>query len=293
MHPQKSRRFFVVIVHYGDATVLQAAVAALRTGSRQPDYIVIVDHNPEPLAAALFVDAHTACARPSSNDGYGAGCNFGIGVLWQQRPTAHDIVACMNNDVVVNTDTLTQLTTWWRDNPAPALVGVVVEEGSRHVVGGGTVNMLTGRAYLTTKNESPNMKSKSSYIHGAFFSAPWEVLMKTKGLPEHYFMYWEDIAFSWRVRQAGFLLKIAATVHVHHSEHSPSQADNHKLYYLVRNGALFLSQETAWPYRWWWYGYNRARLRYHAWRGQQPVVQAALQDALKGRSGKKTDAHGE
>ena len=285
MHPQE-RKLYAVIVHYGDTDLIERAATSLLNGTKQPDEIVVVDHNP--TATVLDTgDERVRLVRPSTNDGYGAGLNFGLGTLFRDKPGPADIVVGMNNDVEVLPSTTANLLQWWKDNPEPALVGVISKEGDRVVAGGGRVNPLTGRANLSPK---PFVDTALAYVHGAFFSAPWDVLMQVRGLPEHYFMYWEDISLSMRARQVGVPLKVAGSVQVQHSEESPSQLPDHKLYYLVRNGALCLSAESPWPYRHWWKLMNRLRLKYHRARGAQPIVVEALQDALAGRSGKRSSA---
>jgi len=93
-------------------------------------------------------------------------------------------------------------------------------------------------------------------------------------------MYWEDILLSRRVQQAGWPLKFASSVQVKHSENQQAPTGKH-LYYLVRNGALFLEQETAWPTRSSWWVLNRLRRIYHHAR-RTPVVSKALDDATHG-----------
>jgi len=278
------RKIFTVIVHYGDADLTRNAVAALRAGSRQPDKIVVVDHGDQPLSSDAILGARIV--RPSANDGYGAGLNFGFGTLFVDRPDNDDILVGMNNDIVVTKDSIENLLQWWSDNPEPALVGVMTEEGSRVVGGGGRIHPITGRAQLVAR---PLVDSPLTYVHGAFVTAPWSVMMKVRGFPEHFFMYWEDVSLSLRARKMGVPLRVATTVRVQHNEDSPSQMPDHKLYYLVRNGALCLTADVPWLYRQWWRLYSRLRLRYHRVRGKQPIVVEALQDAAAGRTGRRRD----
>lgn len=288
------RKLFIIIVHYGDVAPLQRCLAALQSGTVLPDKIVVVDHSPRPQSLEVPNTRLVTIMRPSSNDGYGAGLNFGIGALFNDRPEKSDIVVGMNNDVVVATDALAQLMTWWKKNPKPALVGVVAKEGNRTVNGFGRVNPWSGRAHLITKKHSLPLTSYllpttfyPTYIHGAFMAAPWELLMKVKGMPENYFMYWEDVAFSWRVRAVGFPLRLAREVHIIHEAVALKGMSDDKLYYLVRNGVLCLTKEGPWLWRQWWRIHTRLRLWYHVYRSKQPVVVRALRDAVAGIDGQQ------
>jgi len=137
------------MVHYGEANETKAALASLYAGTRQPDHIVIVDHGPSQLT--LPDSPNLTVVRPQHNGGYGAGINIGLGALVSQRAKHTDIVVAMNNDIIVQSDSLEELALFWEQNPDPALVGVTIKEGSRVVAGLSSVNLFTGRAHLYKK----------------------------------------------------------------------------------------------------------------------------------------------
>jgi GT2 family glycosyltransferase len=99
-------------------------------------------------------------------------------------------------------------------------------------------------------------------------------------------MYWEDVSFSRHVRLRRLPLITAPDIIINHNEPSPNMSlPPHKIYYLVRNGAIFLASETPLFWRgYWWLG-NRLRYIYHRLRGHQPIVTKALGDALKQTTG--------
>lgn len=277
-----TRRLFVIMVHYGPASPTQEAVTSLLSGDTTPEKIVVVDHAAEPLV--LAVDPTVVVVRPSDNGGYGSGINIGLGVLYGSGLNDSDIVVAMNNNAVVYPDALSELAAWWKQNPEPAVVGATVEEGQRVVHGGGQLNQLTGRTELATDAATTAL----DYIHGAFLAAPWRVFTTLKGMPDQYFLYWEDVLFSHRARQAGWPLRQAERVRVRHETRVDGTQNDNQLYYLVRNGALFMSRETAWPLRQWWKLYNRLRQVYHQQRGTtSPIVREALADAVAGVQGRR------
>ncbi|MEX1997374.1 MAG: glycosyltransferase [Candidatus Andersenbacteria bacterium] len=283
-NPQK-RQCFVILVHYGAAHVTQNAIRALERSSAPPAKIIIVDHGPTPLT--LPPSPHYQILTPENNAGYGAGVNLGLGALVSTGAQGSDIVVIMNNDVHVYPDTVAKLHTWWAAHLQPTLAGAVIEEGHSAIHGGGRVNMWTGRAHLVRSADKYTARNLD-YIHGAFMTAPLTLLLSVQGLPEHYFLYWEDVLLGSRLRRRGVLLQVASTVRVRHKETSAARSAE-KLYYLVRNGALYMEHETPWPLSLWWRLVNRLRgLRHRVWPSKHSsVVAQGLQDARRGITGKR------
>lgn len=280
MNPHNPQ-LFILIVHYGDVTTTRRALTSLRQGSVQPTKITVVDHGE--LALTGVADTGMVVVRPSSGGGYAAGINFGLGTLMSEGATAHDIVVAMNNDVEVYPETLAHLLTWWSEAASPGLVGARIEERGGVVYGGGTVNAITGRAVL---REQPG--ESLHYIHGAFIAAPYHVWLSLQGLPSHYYLYWEDVLLGRRARALGIPLQYASDVRLKH--HTSPNISSQQAYYLIRNGALFMQQETPAPWRWWWWLYNQLRYMYHVLHRtpSHRLPARALKDALMGKIGQVT-----
>lgn len=254
----------------------QMSINALLAGETIPTRIIVVDHADTPFVATTPA---VLAIRPPAAGGYACGVNLGLGALTATGTTTADIVIAMNNDVEVYPETLAALIEWWRTARQPGLVGAMVEEHTL-VAGGGAVNPFTGRAILRST------AGKLNYIHGAFIAATYGTWLTLHGMPEHYFMYWEDALLGLMARQRGYRLAFAPTVRVKH--HNASQKTAPHIYYLVRNGALYLEQELPAPWRWYWYIGNRLRYWWHrAHTGRKHrIVAAALADALAGVTGK-------
>lgn len=286
MFPQ-IRKYYIIIVHYGPSAQVAQAMKALRGGSRTAEHILVVNHAQQ----AIVGDYQGASIiHPQENGGYAAGVNSGLRALAIKDISARDIVIVMNSDVVVRHDTLATLQAWWKKYPNKALVGGRVKEGQEDVIGLRYVNLVTGR----TRSSSSTLTSESfwriQYIHGAFFSAPYEVLLQVGGMPERYFLYCEDVLLSMQVQRHGIPLRIASDVVVdHHTRHNNTHKEQ-QLYYLVRNGAILLEGHAPQPWRVYWWVYNRARLLYHTLRPQgSAIVRQALHDAVRRYTGKNTE----
>lgn len=273
MIPQ-NRRYFIIIVHYGEPPSTDRAVASLINNSINPNTIVVIDHAERPYQAS----DHVRVIRPERNRGYGAGLNMGLGILLTTDISRNDIVVCMNNDVSLSGDGIRQLRQWWQQRSENAIIGAV----------GGVVNLLNGRTRVTKTLQ--DARHELSYIDGFFLAAPYHVLLKLKGFPEQYFLYWEDILFSQRAKQAGIPLRLVSHLGIIHSNKQFTKPSGDHLYYLVRNGALFLERETSFLWRRFWWLKNRLRFIYHSLRpghDQTKIICQALRDAIKGLGGQK------
>ncbi len=291
MNPQNIK-YFAIIVQYGPQKPIKRALKAIISNPQHPDKIVIVDQNSLPLDLDTQNQPITVIRR-NKNSGYSAGVNTGLGALVSLGASDNDIVVIMNNDIETSVDTFTGLRKWWQKNYRDAVVGVSVEERGVSLTGSGAVNLFNGRAIL--HNQDKNSDSSFShcslqtipYIHGAFFSAPYRVFLRLKGLPEKYFMYWEDIDFSLKASKKGIPLKLMPEVKIKHHCLKSDNIKDSRLYYLVRNGAIFLEKETPFIWKKYWWIFNRLRLIYHSlFFYKKPTVRRALFDAVRGKTGK-------
>jgi len=292
MNPH-TRKHHVITVHYGSAHSTRQLVSALTQCPNPPDTILVINHAKEAkLNLPRFTENSPSILhiQPNNNNGYAAGINTGLGVLLSRGANASDIVTCINNDLTLTPQSFLTVRGWWEANPEPALVSFATnQQNHQHSIG--HINLFSGRTRLsasTTKHKQPAFW-RLRYIHGAFMSAPFELYIDNHGLPEKFFMYWEDALFSRQVALKKYPLKTAPAVQAIHQPPTKT-ATNHKLYYLVRNGALFLEQDTPPPWRAYWFLANRLRWLYHTLKQpKQPTVTQALQDAIRRTTGPRPD----
>lgn len=280
------RKHHVITVHYGNPKSTQRLTSALLQCKKPPDTIIVVNHDKDLLPKSSFSSCHII--KPSSNQGYAAGINAGLGALMSRGASANDIVTCINNDITLLPKAFLSVRRWWENNPKSALVGFATSQ-NKHKHAYGYINLLTGRTHLFSSSAkySKTTMLQMRYIHGAFMSAPFELFAENHGVPEKYFMYWEDALFSRQITKRKFPLKSAsAIIATHQLKSTEHTMTDNKLYYLVRNGALFLEQETPLLWRGYWLIVNRLRYLYHTLKhSQKPVVVEALKDAINGVTG--------
>lgn len=269
------RKYHAITVHHGKSAPTITLVEQLLKMPDGPDQIVVIDHALQPIQG-LTPGARLKVVRPTNNSGYAGGVNFGLGILASQRINPNDIIVIMNNDLTLADSTFQALRRWWQAHPGLAIAGVERR----------TLNLFTGRTHGAHTAREPFWHLP--YLDGVFLTAPLQVFVHLQGLPNHLFLYWEDILFSLRARQVGLSLQIISGVKINHRSQKTAQLASDQLYYLVRNGALVLSQSIPFPWRVLWKVFNPLRQAYHALRPAHqdtPIVREALRDAARQKTG--------
>jgi GT2 family glycosyltransferase len=111
-----------------------------------------------------------------------------------------------------------------------------------------TIHPLTGRNSPLKSLGSPTL-AETPYFHGAAVMIPKRVLDQAGNMDEDYFLYYEELDWSQRIREAGFQLKVLKSAHVLHKE-SISTGKNSplKVYYQTRNRVHFMRRNFANPW---------------------------------------------
>jgi hypothetical protein len=219
-----------------------------------------------------------------ANLGYGGGNNVGLRFL-QRQGVAFAWV--MNNDT-------------WLDQGSSA--DLVAAARSRSDIGlwGATLRSPEGVSYsgatLVLKDFSPRLingpqateQDPLAYVSGCSLFFPLELGAAVGFLPEDYFLYYEDPAFSMEFRRRGLGVSVVPGVVVNHAESlSTGRRSPLMEYYSRRNRWTFIAryfpEHMRAQRRRVWYRFQSLILRgafKRAW-----IEWLAMKDALAGRSG--------
>lgn len=158
----------------------------------------------------------TVVIQSGSNLGFGGGCNIGIRRAMQQGAT---YVWLLNNDATASPETLGAMVAMAESDLGLGAVGAVIHDadGSERLQcwGGGVINTWLGRS-------KPNLgPGPLDYLTGACLLLRLKALSQVGCFDEQrYFMYWEDVDLSFRLRHAGWRLAVATEAKVWHEESS-------------------------------------------------------------------------
>ncbi len=131
-----------------------------------------------------------------------------------------------------------------------------------------------------------NTAHLTPYAHGAAMMVKREVIEKAGMMPECYFLYYEELDWSLRIRQAGYEIWYEPACTIYHKE-SQATGQNSPLrtYYITRNRLLFVKRNYQGFNKYLSYGYqivgvaSRDILKYTL-QGRMDLVRATLRGIL-------------
>lgn len=210
----------IIIVNYNVKYFLEQCLCSVKKAIKELQAEIIVVDNASSDGSmeyllAMFTDI-TFIDNPK-NVGFARACNQGL----KQAKGAY--ILFLNPDTIVSEDCLTQCINFLEADSQSGACGVQMLDGSGRFLPESkrafpslqtSFYKLSGltrlfphskrfaRYYLG--NISENKDQQIDVLSGAFFMVKKEVLSKTGGFDEQFFMYGEDIDLSYRIQQAGY-----------------------------------------------------------------------------------------
>ncbi|MEI7057883.1 glycosyltransferase [Nocardioides sp. CCNWLW239] len=251
-------RLAVVVVGYGDPSLLERHTAPVAAALRPARIVVVDNHSTDANRATV----RALCDRegwtgvfPGSNTGFGAGCNLGAAAALAEGA---EVLLFLNPDATIDAESAVRLMAAVEAEPlllaAPTVLGPDGEVASAGV----DLDLDTGTMRPWRRRAEHPGAATLPWVTGACFAVTRELWERLAGFDEHYFLYWEDVDLCARVRAFGGRVTVvdgAAAVHAGGGTQRAegSRAKSPAYYYFnVRNRALFartwLSQERerAW-----------------------------------------------
>ncbi|WP_257303648.1 glycosyltransferase family 2 protein [Geothrix campi] len=171
------------------------------------------------------------------NLGYAGGNNVGLAYL-----ADHDVPYAwvLNNDTLLLEGSCLDLVEEARRQPDVGLWGTTVATGRRMIVGGRLVPPTFHTEVLV---DPAGLDDPLAFINGCSVFMRVADALSVGGIPPHYFLYYEDVAFSLLLRRQGKLLGSNSRVVVAHEESLSSGLRSAVVEYYNRRNRWFLIQE--------------------------------------------------
>lgn len=185
----------------------------------------------------------------SHNGGYAAGNNAGIKLALERRA---DYVLVLNNDVIVNPGFLWPMVELAEKNPSAGVVTckALLQSGNGRIYcTGGNISRLRC-AGISLPSRSRDHEGEVQFISGCILLVRRKVFETIGCFDERFFMYFEDVEFSRRVKKHFKLFYTPKGV-VYHKSGGGSKWKNYTetyLYYTARN-RLWVFQSESPAYR--------------------------------------------
>jgi GT2 family glycosyltransferase len=251
-------RLAVVVVSYGDPSLLDRHTAQVSAALRPARIVVVDNHSTDANRAAVRM----LCERegwtgvfPGANTGFGAGCNLGAAAALAEGA---EVLLFLNPDATVDTESAVRLMAAVDAGPL-LLAGPTVLGPDGEVASAGLdLDLETGAMRPWRRRAEHPGAETLPWVTGACFAVTRELWERVGGFDERYFLYWEDVDLCARVRAAGGRVAVIDGATATHSGGGTQRAEGSRAkspgyyYFNIRNRALFartwLSQERqrAW-----------------------------------------------
>lgn len=242
----------VVIVNWNAGRQLLECINSVNQyGTPLVSEIIVVDNGSRD-ASESFVERlpNVKLLRAGENLGFGKACNRGA-----QHATS-EYLLFLNPDAVLYADTLSKILTYMED-PANAKVGIcgvqLLDETGRvsrsctrfpsplgfvaHAIGADRIVPRLGHFMAEWDHEQTR---QVDHVIGAFFLVRRELFERLCGFDERFFVYLEDLDFSFRAHQAGWhSVYLADTQAFHAGGGTSNQVKARRLFYSLRSRLLY------------------------------------------------------
>lgn len=192
------------MLHYGSKEITRATLNSLKP-KLDAHQLILLNNSHEDISSLAAIIPNTILLDHRENIGFARGVNLGIAASLKDKSITH--VFLMNNDLTIASGNFDILLRTFQSKSSAAIVSPILH----HVGGydwGGKYNRWTGMVKHTNWDNKPKTIISVSHVAGAAMLIPREVLVKVGLFDERFFLYYEDLDFCLRVREAGYTIHI-------------------------------------------------------------------------------------
>jgi len=277
----------LIILNYNQVEVTCALLASVQQLTYPSLEIIVVDNhstqNPEPALMAMGLP-NLQFIVTNANLGFAGGNNAGI------RQATGDFLLILNNDTELAPDLIERLLEPFATDNAIGVTCPKIRFFDHPTViqyaGYTPLNTYTGQAWAVGSHQADrgqfDQPGPTPFAHGAAMLVKRDAIERAGLLPELYFLYYEELDWCIRIREAGYVIYYQPSALVYHKESiSVGKENPMKVYYQTRNRILFMRRNVAPPRLLFFLLYYaglalpKAMVRYSL-RGQLPFLKALL-----------------
>lgn len=242
----------IVIVNWNAGSQLRTCVDSIESYSSGLVGKIIVVDNGSVDGSDKSVDGlpHVNLIRAGANLGFGKACNLGA------KQSKSEYLLFLNPDAALYTDTLSIVLTYMQDsaNSTVGICGVqllnefgcIARSCTRFPSAVSLIMHAMGLDRIFPRlghfmSEWPHNHTREiDHVIGAFFCVRRTLFEQLNGFDELFFVYLEDLDFSFRARQAGWRSIFLSNVQAFHAGGGTScQVKARRLFYSLRSRLLY------------------------------------------------------
>jgi GT2 family glycosyltransferase len=242
----------IVTVNYNHSAATCDMLQSLYA-SGYPNLEVLVVDNASPSDTPEIIKEkfpQIILIQSNQNLGFAGGNNLAL------RQAKGDFIYLLNNDTIIPENHILVLVKALISQPETGVVcpkiklyddpNLILFAGFTHLSSITVRNKIIG--FAENDRGQYDVRKQSAYAHGAAMMLKREVMETAGWMNEQYFLYYEEIDWSTRIRKAGYSIDYIPDTYILHKE-SLSTGKNSALksYYMNRNRGLFiLLNRTGW-----------------------------------------------
>lgn len=235
---------YVVLVNYCTPNITADCIDSLLKAGLNPSQIIVVDNNSVDNSIEVLSRIKGIVFISSKiNGGFSYGNNIGIQYAIAKNCSS---VILLNNDTIVATDFFEKIF----DCPVNCVAVPKIYYYSNPQIlwyAGGKIDYIKGRQLHFGENKMDgkkySIKRIVDYATGCCMMIPRSVLDKVGFLDENYFMYWEDMDYSLRLKRTGVKIYYLPEAKVWHKVGmSGGSQSKMAIYYSNRNRFFLLKK---------------------------------------------------
>ncbi len=244
-----------VVVDYHAGPALGDCIDSLHANGVSK--IVVVENGLAGSSPPALADRQVVLVEPGQNLGYGRGVNRGAAAT---GPAKYLLVA--NPDLVLHEGAVTAMVAYLEDHPEVAVVGPQIERPDGSIYPSHRVfpNFWLAGAHALLESpwpanpatriyRSPRPDGTVDWVSGACFLIRRDVFEEIGGFDERYFMFAEDMALCWEVREHGYGVAAVDQAVVTHIEGLSRQRASRVMVIAHHKSALRFEMQTARGFR--------------------------------------------
>lgn len=241
----------VITVNYNSKDETLDFIHSLKKNTHQNWELIVVDNasKEDPSKDILRICPEAKVIVSKENLGFAGGNNLGL------NESNGEYVFFVNNDTILPADCLSSLL-----ETASQLLNLGAlspkfeffhTPGLLEYAGATNISSFTARNKLIG-NCKPDQGYtgliETYYMHGGGMLIPQKVINTVGPMEEQFFLYYEEMDWSERIRKAGFQIYCQREIKIYHKESaSVGKMSPLKAYYLNRNRILFMKRNYPFP----------------------------------------------
>jgi len=234
----------IIAVNYNQPSVTEAMLVSISRITYPAYEVIVVDNGSDgnELARIMEKFSRFKFIRSETNLGFAGGNNLAM-------PHARgDYILFLNNDTEVKEDFLKPLVDQMKSSDSIGMVSPKIQfynhPGVIQYAGSTSLNSFTLRNRLVGWNEEDtgqyDQPCVTQFGHGAAMMIPRKIVEEVGLLAEIYFLYYEEIDWCTRIKNAGYSIWVVPQSLVLHKESvSTGKMSGLKIHYLTRNRLLY------------------------------------------------------